>query len=70
MNAPHILPLPTLKPPAVATLSKASMRHWTGTKDEFISFLLYTLVPDLRASGADMTADDFESAVWFMCGGD
>lgn len=70
MNAAPFSARPIPKPPQVATLSKAKMRHWEGTKDEFISFLLYTLIPDLRESGAEMTADDFDTAVWFMVGGE
>lgn len=70
MNAPPATDRPVPQPPAVQTLSKAKMRHWTGTKDEFISFLLYALIPVLRESGADMAADDFDTAVWFMVGGE
>ena len=36
------------------------------TKAELINFLSNTLIPDLRASGTDATADDFEDAVEFM----
>ena len=58
------------EPLTVVTLSKRKMRHWTGDKDSFITFLLDTLIPDLKESGSTCTADDFETAVWFMCGGE
>lgn len=44
------------------------MTEWTS-KQEFIEYLVDTLIPDLRESGRDCTADDFETAVRFM-GGD
>lgn len=40
-------------------------RHeWT--REEFIDYLRETLIPDLRESGRDCTADDFETAIEFM----
>lgn len=36
------------------------------TKAEFIAFLRDRLIPDLRESGRDSTADDFETAIGFM----
>lgn len=33
---------------------------------KFIEFLSKTLVPDLRATGLDCTADDFDSAILFL----
>ena len=38
------------------------------TKEEFIAYLKSTLIPDLRESGRDGTASDFEAAVAFMEG--
>lgn len=36
------------------------------TKDSFISYLTKTLIPDLKDSGRDATAEDFETAIAFM----
>lgn len=36
------------------------------TKQEFIDYLEDTLIPDLRGSGSDATADDFEEAIMWM----
>ena len=36
------------------------------TKTQFIHFLEETLIPDLKESGMDFTAEDFETAVYFM----
>ncbi len=36
------------------------------TKAEFIAYLRNTLIPDLRASGSDFTADDFETCLKYM----
>ena len=36
------------------------------TKRDFIDYLRNTLIPDLRESGRDATADDFETAIKFM----
>ena len=33
------------------------------TKDDFIYYLKMTLIPDLRASGTNATAEDFETAI-------
>ncbi len=35
-------------------------------RDEFVRYLVETLIPDLRISGSDATADDFEAAVAFI----
>lgn len=35
-------------------------------KQEFIAYLKDTLIPDLRESGSDATADDFETCIRFM----
>jgi hypothetical protein len=35
-------------------------------KEEFVSYLESTLIPDLRESGRDATADDFQTAVYFI----
>ena len=39
------------------------------SKEEFIEYLTYTLIPDLKDSGLDATAEDFETAVHFIKGG-
>jgi hypothetical protein len=36
------------------------------TRERFIEYLNGTLIPDLKESGRDMTAEDFETAVHFM----
>lgn len=41
------------------------MTEW-NSKFEFIEFLEHTLIPDLRESGMDATADDFKTAVDYM----
>ena len=43
----------------------SAARHWK-TKEQFICFLEETLIPDLKESGMDFTAEDFETAVYFM----
>jgi len=40
----------------------------TWTRYEFIEFLEETLIPDLKESGYIYTAEDFETAVYFMRG--
>jgi hypothetical protein len=35
-------------------------------RDQFIEYLTQTLIPDLRESGRDATADDFETCVRYM----
>ena len=37
-------------------------------REEFIEFLEETLIPDLKESGKIATAEDFETAVFFMKG--
>jgi len=39
------------------------------TKEEFVDYLQNTLIPDLRASGRDGTAEDFEEALEWLQGG-
>ena len=39
---------------------------YTWTREEFIRFLENTLIPDLKESGRHSTAEDFETAVFFM----
>ena len=39
------------------------------SKLEFVEYLTYTLIPDLKESGMDATAEDFEMAVYYMKGG-
>lgn len=36
------------------------------TKESFITYLRNTLIPDLKESGRDFTAEDFETAIHFM----
>tara|TARA_R110000824_G_scaffold41862_1_gene124081 strand:+ start:801 stop:965 length:165 start_codon:yes stop_codon:yes gene_type:complete len=43
-----------------------NIRHNDWTKKDFIDFLQDTLIPDLRDSGLDATADDFDTAIFFM----
>jgi len=38
------------------------------TREEFVSYLRETLIPDLRQSGWNNTASDFEAAVLFIEG--
>jgi len=40
----------------------------TWTRADFIWFLENTLIPDLKESGRHSTAEDFETAVYFMTG--
>tara|TARA_B100000131_G_C17634774_1_gene417502 strand:+ start:144 stop:359 length:216 start_codon:yes stop_codon:yes gene_type:complete len=40
----------------------------TWEREEFIWFLENTLIPDLKESGRHATAEDFETAVFFMKG--
>jgi hypothetical protein len=39
------------------------------SKQDFVEYLTDTLIPDLKESGMDATAEDFETAVHFMKGG-
>jgi len=43
-------------------------RIWSSKK-VFIGFLENTLIPDLKESGMEFTAEDFETAVYYMKGG-
>ena len=36
------------------------------TKEDFINFLENTLIPDLKRSGNDATAEDFEEAIYWI----
>lgn len=38
------------------------------TKADFVAYLQETLIPDLRESGKDATADDFETLILFING--
>lgn len=38
------------------------------TRDEFVAYLRETLIPDLRASGRNVTAGDFAAAILFIEG--
>ncbi len=40
------------------------------SKEDFCRFIRETLIPDLRDSGRDYTADDFETALKFINGAD
>lgn len=42
------------------------MKPHFSTKEEFISFLKRTLIPDLKESGSICTAEDFEEAIYWM----
>jgi hypothetical protein len=39
---------------------------YTWHREDFIEFLEETLIPDLKESGRHATAEDFETAVFFM----
>jgi hypothetical protein len=41
----------------------APVKH---TRESFIRYLRNTLIPDLRESGREFTAEDFETAIAFM----
>ena len=43
-----------------------NIRHNDWTKKDFIDFLQSTLIPDLRDSGLDAKADNFDTAIFFM----
>lgn len=43
-----------------------ALKHGWRSHSEFEQFLIGTLIPDLRASGSDCTADDFETALYYM----
>ena len=38
-------------------------------KADFVEYLEVTLIPDLKESGLEATAEDFETAVYYMKGG-
>ena len=42
-----------------------SINGWDD-KDDFVEYLVTNLIPDLKESGMEATAEDFESAVFFM----
>ena len=42
------------------------MNEPTLTKEEYIAYLETTLIPDLRESGMEATAEDFETAVMLL----
>ena len=53
-------------------MSKTQLKniHHNGwTKKDFIDFLQSTLIPDLIDSGLEATADNFDTAIFFMEGG-
>jgi len=41
-------------------------KHGWDNKADFLFYLVETLIPDLKKSGMEATAQDFESAVFFM----
>ena len=47
-------------------LKPLGQSHNDWTRKDFIDFLQSTLIPDLRDSGLDATADDFDTAIFFM----
>ena len=46
--------------------SSDSGKMKTWEREDFIKFLKETLIPDLKLSGKYSTAEDFETAVFFM----
>jgi hypothetical protein len=40
--------------------------HKFMNKEDFISFLEHTLIPDLKRSGTEATAEDFEEAIYWL----
>ena len=51
-------------------MSDIDVEMKTWTRADFIWFLENTLIPDLKESGLHSTAEDFETAVYFMTGED
>ena len=51
-------------------IGDGQMAQYKTSKQDFISFLKHTLIPDLKESGMDATAEDFETAVYYMEGGE
>ena len=49
--------------------AKGNMPRIWSSKAEFVRFLEDTLIPDLKESGLEFTAEDFETAVYYMKGG-
>ena len=49
-------------------MSDIDVEMKTWTRADFIWFLENTLIPDLKESGRHSTAEDFETAVYFMTG--
>ena len=49
-------------------IGQGNKHDWEDKRD-FISFLKHTLIPDFKESGMDATAEDFETAVYFIEGG-
>jgi hypothetical protein len=47
------------------TTAKAQQHGWRSHA-EFEQFLMDTLIPDLRESGQGCTANDFETALYYM----
>ena len=47
-------------------MKKMETETRTWTKADFMWFLQNTLIPDLHRSGSHATAEDFETAVYFM----
>ena len=47
---------------------KRTVRIWSS-KERFIEYLEATLIPDFIESGFEATAEDFETAVYYLKGG-
>jgi hypothetical protein len=47
-------------------LDTTDLKKVLDERDAFVEYLTQTLIPDLRESGSDATADDFETCVRYM----
>jgi hypothetical protein len=47
-------------------VSEKKLREAMQSKEVFIGYLKDILIPDLRESGSNATADDFEEAIYWM----
>jgi hypothetical protein len=43
-----------------------AQQHGWKSQNEFELFLMDTVIPNLRESGHNFTADDFETALYYM----
>lgn len=56
-----------VSPDRIAALDELERLLYTShSRNTFCTYLQHTLIPDLRDSGRDATADDFETAVQFI----